>query len=289
MSAPRPAPQWPGFSIVFFDCDSTLVGIEGIDELAKLKGLGEEVAAATRRAMDGISPLEAVYRERLERLELRRADLKTLADLYRGSLVPDARETVAGLQAAGCSVFLVSGGLLAAIQSLARELAIPVGNARAVAIEFDELTGDWWQSHLRPGAAAEARYLAFAPTPLSETRGKMAVIREIVGPPPGSRASLLVGDGITDWEAREAVRLFVGFGGVVRRSRIADSAQVYIEDSGLAAVLPLALSPAQAARLSEPALRAALGRGLAAIREGRVRFRDPALRERLLAAHSRAA
>lgn len=65
--------------------------------------------------------------------------------------------------------------------------------------------------------------------------------------------------------------------------------EVYIEDSGLAAVLPLVLSPASAARLTDPALAAAMARGLAAIREGRVRFRDPAMRERLLAAHSRAA
>jgi phosphoserine phosphatase len=286
---PSGSAQWPGFSTVFFDCDSTLVGVEGIDELAKRKGLGDDVAAATRRAMEGSSPLESIYEERLQRLQLTRADLKALGEIYRRSLVPDAPEAVAALQAAGCSVYLVSGGLLPAVQSLARTLRVPVEQARAVAVRFDELTGEWWQSHLRSGGGDEARYLACAPSPLAETRGKIAVIREILGPGPGAPRALLVGDGVTDWEAREAVRLFVGFGGVVRREPVARSAEVYIEDSGLAAVLPLALSPARAARLNEPELAAALERGLTSIREGRVSFRDPAMRERLLAAHARAA
>ena len=49
------------FDIICFDCDSTLSKIEGIDELAKNVGLGEELAELTNAAMNGIVPLEAVY------------------------------------------------------------------------------------------------------------------------------------------------------------------------------------------------------------------------------------
>ena len=38
---------------VFFDCDSTLVQIEGIVELARLKGKAEEIATVTEQAMSG--------------------------------------------------------------------------------------------------------------------------------------------------------------------------------------------------------------------------------------------
>lgn len=277
------AAQWPGYPTVFFDCDSTLVTIEGVDELARMKGLGEDIAEATRRAMDGLLPLEAVYGERLQRLQLTRADVKALGDLYCRSLVPDAREVVAGLRAAGCEVYLVSGGLLPAIQALARSLDLPTDRARAVPVEFDELTGDWWQARRAPGATDGERYLAYVPSPLAETRGKTKVIRALSP----DRPCMLVGDGVTDLEAREAVRLFVGFGGVIRRTRVAESADVYIEANSLAAVLPLALSPARTSQLPV-GLQAASARGLAAIRDGHVAFRDPAMRERLLAAHGRA-
>lgn len=275
--------QWPGHPVVFFDCDSTLVTIEGIDELARLKGMGEDVAEATRRAMDGHTPLEAVYGERLRCLQLTRADLKWLGNLYRQTLVPDASDVVAALRASGIRVYLVSGGLLPAIQALARALHLPPGHARAVPLEFDELTGRWWQSHLTPGSSDHDRYLAYAPSPLAESRGKMAVVNQLA---PGA-LSMLVGDGITDLEARDAVRLFVGFGGVARRQRVAESADVFIDDAGLAAVLPLALSPARAAQLSGTPHAPAFLKGMHAVESGKVSFRDPALRERLIAAHSR--
>ena len=39
--------------LIVFDMDNTLVDIELIDELAKAAGAGEEVAAITRRTMQG--------------------------------------------------------------------------------------------------------------------------------------------------------------------------------------------------------------------------------------------
>ena len=58
-----------GFQRVIFDCDSTLSTIEGIDELATLKGQTDHIAELTRQAMDGLVPLEEVYAARLELLE----------------------------------------------------------------------------------------------------------------------------------------------------------------------------------------------------------------------------
>ena len=44
--------DWPGFDFIFFDCDSTLSTIEGIDELARQKGKFEEVKQMTDAAYD---------------------------------------------------------------------------------------------------------------------------------------------------------------------------------------------------------------------------------------------
>ena len=52
---------WLGYDEVFLDCDSTLTATEGIDELARLKGMEEAIERLTRRAMEGEVPLEEVY------------------------------------------------------------------------------------------------------------------------------------------------------------------------------------------------------------------------------------
>jgi hypothetical protein len=51
-------PPAASFRVIFFDCDSTLTTIEGIDELARLKGQYDHIADLTRRAMDGEIKLE---------------------------------------------------------------------------------------------------------------------------------------------------------------------------------------------------------------------------------------
>src|SRR5450759_632567 len=111
------APQLPS-RLIFFDCDSTLTSIEGIDELARLTGQFDHIADLTRRAMDGEINLEDVFAARLDLLRPTRADLRHIAQAYRETIVPDAKETIAALRFAGCQVYIVSGGLLPAVQDL---------------------------------------------------------------------------------------------------------------------------------------------------------------------------
>jgi len=129
------------FRIAFFDCDSTLTTIEGIDELARLKGQYEYIADLTRRAMDGEIKLEEVFAARLDLLRPTRADLRRIAPAYREMAVPDAKEAIVALRSIGCDVIIVSGGLLPAVQEFARSLGLPGRNVRAVPIEFDQLSG----------------------------------------------------------------------------------------------------------------------------------------------------
>jgi phosphoserine phosphatase len=259
------------FRVVYFDCDSTLVSIEGIDELARLKGQFDHIADLTRRAMDGELKLEDVFAERLRLLQPTRADLHQIARAYLDHMVPDAQPVIAALRAAGCRVHIVSGGLLLAVQEFARALGLSSQHIHAVPVLFDQLAGEWWRyERHRYGGNPDERYLAFAPSPLIETNGKRTIISKISG---DERATMLVGDGDTDLKARDAVKLFVGFGGVIRRAHIAAAADTYIEAHRLSAVVPLALSTADMRKLIGTEHENVLQRGLEDIQQGRVSFR----------------
>ena len=129
---------------VFFDCDSTLSSIEGIDVLARLKGVEARIAALTSAAMEGLIPLQEVYAERLRLLSPTRADLKAIEDAYKQTTVPDARETIAALHAMGRKVYIVSGGLADAVIGFGVWLGVPRERIYAVGVTYNQLSGKWW-------------------------------------------------------------------------------------------------------------------------------------------------
>lgn len=266
------APDWAPFELVLFDCDSTLCAVEGIDALARWSGREAQVAALTQRAMNGELPLEAVYSRRLELLNPTRDQMRRLGKLYQDTLLPDARPVLEALRALGRQVFIVSGGLAEGVREFGRWLGLPDTHVYAVEVEYDELAGRWWESWRHPGGRnPEERVLGHDGGPLTLGKGKAEVIRKLRRAHRGR--ALLVGDGITDLEAAEAVDLLVGFGGVVSRDRVRAQAPVFVHAPALAPVLPLAL-----ARPDAPAEHQALyNRGVELIRDGQVTFRDPAL------------
>jgi phosphoserine phosphatase len=275
----KPMSRLQSFRHVIFDCDSTLTTIEGIDELARLKGQFEYIAELTRKAMGGEIELEAVYNERLAKLMPTRADLRLIARAYCENTVPDARAVIDALKAAGCEVSIISGGLLQSVLKFARWLGISAAKVRAVPIKFDQLSGEWWRfDRNQYGENPEEHFLDIAPTPLIETEGKRAVIKELAG---NETRTMLIGDGITDLEARQTVKLFVGFGGVVQRERVAAEADVYIESPGLEAIVPLALSEGRAKRLQGTKHEKVLQKGIDTIKQGLVKFNHQTLKQQV--------
>lgn len=271
-----------GFQRVIFDCDSTLTTVEGIDELATLKGQTEHIAELTRQAMDGLVPLEEVYAARLELLLPTRAELARVGRIYRRTLVPQAAEVVAALHASGVEVFIVSGGLKASVVDLARYLKIPDENVFAVEVELDPFEGQWWDyPRHRFAGNPDERYLAFAPSPLAESTGKI----KVVGALSKGYRTLMVGDGSTDLATRDTVSLFAGFGGIARRQAVVDGADVFVEGPGLAAILPLALSRSAGRKLKDSAFDPILEAGCHDIECERVLFKNAAYRNWVLQAH----
>ena len=69
--------------LIFFDCDSTLTSLEGIDELARLKGeeVFTEIEDLTNAAMDGKVPIDEVFGRRLNIIQPDRAASEQVAQL----------------------------------------------------------------------------------------------------------------------------------------------------------------------------------------------------------------
>src|ERR1044071_1172673 len=111
----------PKYRFVFFDVDSTLVTIEGIDVLANGN---PEIVRLTDAAMNGEVPLDEVYARRLEIIRPSRSAVEALGRRYVESLEPGAEETIATLQRAGVDVHLVTAGIAQAIAPLAERLGI---------------------------------------------------------------------------------------------------------------------------------------------------------------------
>jgi phosphoserine phosphatase len=206
-----------GIRVIFFDVDSTLSAIEGIDELA---AGNQEIAALTEAAMNGEVPLNEVYARRLDIIRPDRARVEELGRLYVDRMIPDAPAVVARLREAGVEVLIVSAGIRQAILPLAEHLGIPARAVNAVDLTFDD----------------DGNYVDFdRRSPMTRNGGKEIVVMNIRARTKGKAA--FVGDGITDLEAKPAVNLFIGFGGVRTRERVRTEADVFIDEPRLTPIL----------------------------------------------------
>ncbi len=228
--------RWPHYEHVFFDCDSTLTAVEGIDVLAESAGKGRRVEILTQAAMDGQLDLSEVYDKRLRAVRPTQQQVFDIRRSYKRHIVEDAARVVTALQGLGHKVYIISGGLAEPVIEFGIYLGIPRKRIRAVGLTYNELSGRWWEK------GNERRYLAHQEGALTVSDGKAQIVRELLGEQRGR--SLLIGDGYSDLLAGEAVDLFVGYGGVVARPKVQAAARVYITCPSLAPLLPLAGGPA---------------------------------------------
>lgn len=272
--------NWPPFDLIFFDCDSTLSAIEGIDELARAKGKAGRVGLLTNKAMDGELDLADVYGKRLKAIKPTRAQLKAVEERYWETAVEDALEVVSALRFLDKQVFIISGGLIDAVMGFGRRLGVDPERIRAVELEYNELSGRWWDYH-EPQAQHAKTYLDYGAGPLTVSEGKSRIIAELASAQAGRR--LMIGDGASDLATQDAVDLFIGYGGVVTRQALVHESQVFIHTESLAPVLPLAAGRrgwlAAQGTPHEDTFRKGVG---AALDERGVTFRDDSLRERFI-------
>jgi phosphoserine phosphatase len=209
------------YDVICFDCDSTLSKIEGIDELARRAGVGEEMAKLTDLAMNGELPLEAVYGKRLETIKPDQAAIDWVAELYIAEIVDGVQEVFNTLLTQGKEVHIISGGLRQAILPLAAMLGLSLSHVHAVDIFFNN----------------DGSYAGFdEDSPLARSGGKHDICKQLLN---GKNSLALIGDGKTDMEAKQPGVTVIGFGGVCDRAVTRELADRFFDNADLMAVLPL--------------------------------------------------
>ena len=269
--------RWPSFQHIFFDCDSTLTTVEGIDALANTAGKGWRVSVLTEAAMNGELDLEEVYAKRLEALRPTRGQVRAIRQTYKQNIVPDAAETIAALQHLGLQVYIVSGGLAEPVIEFGNYLGIARQNIRAVDIEYNQLSGEWWQQLDEEHNDGE-RFMTYTDDPLVVSDGKALIIREFLENRSGR--SLLIGDGVSDLLASHAVDLFVGFGGVTGRPRVRAGSPLFFDSPTLAPLLAIALGPAVLMGLVQTDFRQVSEKSIQLILDGALEFQSEKLKDK---------
>lgn len=136
-----PAPVFlkqPG--VLVMDMDSTAIQIECIDEIAKLAGVGEQVAAVTARAMNGELDFAQSLRQRVATLkDAPDSILKQVLDAV--PLMPGLEALVAFLQQHQWQVVIASGGFTYFTEALKQRLQLTATFANQLEIIDGKLTG----------------------------------------------------------------------------------------------------------------------------------------------------
>jgi phosphoserine phosphatase len=202
--------------LLLCDMDSTIITIECIDELADVAGIKPQIAAVTRRAMNGEVDFATALRERVALLAgLPRAAIETvIAERLR--LMPGAATLVRTMRAHGACTALVSGGFTAFTRHVQALCGFDQEEANELEFAGDTLTGRL-VGELR-GAEAKLSALGRLRTSLGLDRGD----------------TMAVGDGANDLPMLRGAGLGVAFRA---HERVRAVAPVRIDHGDLTALL----------------------------------------------------
>jgi phosphoserine phosphatase len=198
------------------DMDSTMIGVECIDELADYAGIRAEVAAVTEQAMRGDLDFEAALDARvalLEGLDARVID-HCLAQRVRAT--PGAEALVRTMAAEGAYCLLVSGGFSRFADRVAADIGFDAAVSNELTIENGRLAG----TVARPIVGAEAKRQAL----LDAAHARQIPLD----------AALAVGDGANDIPMLKAAGLGIAYHA---KPATAAAADARIEANDLCALL----------------------------------------------------
>jgi len=175
------------------DFDSTLVGIESLDELARASTMDSfekdafisRFSELTNQAMDGKMAFEESLKQRIEMLHVTRTDVEEFADELQLAITDSALQLRDWFEENASSIYVVSGGFEDYIVPVMEKLGIHEGHIFANRFVYDEndvVIGIDRTSHL------------------SRPKGKSIQVAalDISGP------IVMIGDGMTDYEVRAA-------------------------------------------------------------------------------------
>ncbi|WP_229333631.1 phosphoserine phosphatase SerB [Glaciecola sp. MH2013] len=126
--------------LVVFDMDSTLIEMECIDEIAKLAGVGEQVAEVTEKAMQGeIAFSESLY----HRVNcLAGVELSALLNIrQRLPYMPGFAALISELKGQGWTLVIASGGFTYFANHIKAHFGFDAAYSNVLEVKDDRLTG----------------------------------------------------------------------------------------------------------------------------------------------------
>lgn len=202
--------------LLISDMDSTLIGIECVDEIADMMDLKPQVSAITEAAMRGELNFESSLKQRVGLLK--GLPLESLQKVYdeRLYLNPGAETWVKGLKAKGIAFALVSGGFTFFTDRLKTKLHLDFTRANKLAMDNHRLTGEIVGDIV--GAEAKAEFLR-------ELCERLNI---------GLHQTIAIGDGANDLLMMKEAGLSVAF---CAKEKVQQAAMTSLNRSGLDAVL----------------------------------------------------
>ena len=203
--------------LVVMDMDSTLIQIEVIDELARIAGVGDQVAMITERAMNGEFDFPAALRERVALLQGLPA--AALEEVYRNMpFTPGAKTLVRVLKRLGFKTAVISGGFSYFADRIKDDLGLDYAYANELEIVDGRVTGRVIGQVVDGGRKAEL---------LEEIAAKEGVTLD---------QAIAIGDGANDLPMLGKAGLGIAFNA---KARVREEADYHINQQRLDSILYL--------------------------------------------------
>ena len=213
-------PRLQAGGLILMDMDSTAIQIECIDEISRLAGVGEQVAAVTAAAMHGKLEFSESLRNRVALLK--DAPISILDQVAANiPLMPGLTDLVSTAKAAGWKVAIASGGFTHFAGVLQRNLGLDHIESNVLDIDGDRLTGKV------NGRIVDAKVKAET---LAELKARYQV---------SDKQTVAIGDGANDLPMLKAAALGVA---IHAKPVVREQAQVAIRHLNLEAVICLLLA-----------------------------------------------
>ncbi len=209
--------------LIVFDMDNTLVDVEIIDELAKAAGVGEEVSAITKKAMQGEIDFGTSLIERVKLLKnLPEKEVIKIADSI--PIMKGAERLIKEAKSRGYKTAMISGSFMIFAEMVGEKLGIDHVVANKLIIKDGVLTGE-------------------VTGPLMKQDSKESVLAEIAKSEGLElRDCVAVGDGANDLYMFKNAGLSIAFG---QNPVLSDIADVVITQKDQELIIPVLPKPRQ--------------------------------------------